>query len=393
MKRQATIAAGLATAIIGVVLGQPASSPSSRANADVAPQVVIASGVLRDEQGEPVANGLVQAYPSTTATDYSGTVAPVSTAIADAEGGFTLSLTESGLATLRRGAAANGGVANLDAVADDGGDMAGITGFSVNVEKLGSSAKRAQAAEELTVNMEAPALPARAAKRQRRWHCPTPGTIKKDVIRRFRRWVQVGEANNAYRDSNASFTYGRSADTNASKGISVNGGFFKLSGGVHVGNSHSAAVSASTAGRGQLRVFTKFKYVEGRSRWCDQRYDPPRHYQRFGLAPVRWIKRVRHRHQRHTLHRCPRKPKLAWRRHTGFSRTHHRFKRYHGGFSIGPSYHGWGITFNGSGTSGASEFARLSMSFGGGPKRHYVCGKHGKTAFSTHRVFSGARRR
>jgi len=389
MKRYAISAALIAMALTAVSLSQVASPRSSRAEAAGSQATVFAAGILRDPQGEPVANGFVHAYPTTAGSDWSGTVAPVSTAVADGDGRFTLTLSHRALATLQRDAAGNGGVANLDAVADDGGELAGVTGFTLDVGSLGSRGKVRPVPAAIAVDMEGPSLPARTAKRGKKWHCPTPGTVQTKVIRRFKRWVQVGEANSAYRDSNASFTYGRSADTDASKGISVNGGFFKISGGTHVGNSRSAAVGASTAGQGQMRVMTRFKYKEGRSRWCNQ--VTHRHYQRFGLAPVRWIKRVRHSRQHNALHRCPRQAKLVWRRHTQFSRTRHRFERYHHGFSIGPSFRGFGIEFHGSGTSGASEFARLHMSFGGGIKRHYACGPHGRSPFRGKRVFSGAR--
>ncbi len=390
MKRYAIMAVAVATATVGLVLWQSATPRSSRARAATSPGITIAAGTLRDDSGAPVSNGLVRVYPTTTGSDWSGTSAPVATTVAANDGRFALTLPDSGLAALQRDAAGNGGVVNLDAVADNGGDMAGVAGFSIDIGRLGSPAKLQSAPQQITVKMQASAVGATSGKRARRWHCPTPGTIKKKVIRRFKRWDQVGEANNAYRDSNASFSYGRSADTEATKGVSVHGSFFSIAGTTHVGNSHSAAVGASTAGRGQIRVYTRFKYLEGRSRWCD--YRTHKHYQRFGLAPVRWIKRVRHKHQDHTLHRCPRKPILRFPKHTHFSRTHHRFKRYSQGFSIGPSFHGWGIKFHGSGTSGASEFARLHESFGGRTRHHYVCGRHGKSAFRGHRVFSGARR-
>ena len=174
------------------------------------------------------------------------------------------------------------------------------------------------------------------------WSCPPQGIIRKKIIKRFERWVQVGEANMAYGDYNATFSYGRSADSSINTGFSVDGGLFHISGTRHIGNTEGAAVGMSTAGANQLQVLSRFVYKEGRGRSCDSRHH---HYQTFGLAAVRWVKAVSKDHQHDTLNRCPVNSRTAFPKNASFSRTHNHFERFHRGVSMGPSYRGWGISF------------------------------------------------
>jgi hypothetical protein len=198
------------------------------------------------------------------------------------------------------------------------------------------------------------------------------------VIRRFVRWVQVGEANMAYGDSNATFSYGRTADRSITTGYSADGAFFSVNGSRHIGNSAGASVGGSTVGAGQFKVESQFLFREGRGRWCDSFHH---HYQRFGMKVKRWVKSVRKEHQHKTLNRCPHIDRGPWRwgRNTEFSRTRNHFERFHQGVAITPSYQGWGITMHGGAVSGASSRATLHDHFGAGHTNHYACGENGHT--------------
>jgi hypothetical protein len=218
------------------------------------------------------------------------------------------------------------------------------------------------------------------------WSCPPPGTIRKDVIKRYRRWVQVGEANMAYNDSNATFSYGRSADSSITVGFSLDGGLFHVGGTRHIGNSEGDSVGMSTAGADQLKVLSLFLFREGRGRWCDSMHH---HYQRFGLKAKRWIKSVDKDHQHDTLNRCPVNIRTVFPKNSELTRTHNSFERFNRGVAIEPSYRGWGISFHGGAESGASEHARLHIQHGHQHNRYLECGPHGHTVFNGKRTYSG----
>lgn len=345
------------------------------------------SGQLTDTQGASVSNGQVQVYPDGEATLEGGSIASIGTALADASGHFTVSLTPTGRYILSQQAANNDGIANVEITADNGAAMAGVTNVEVPVGD--SAPAKAEAADPTPIVVPMEAEPVSIDSHN--WSCPTAGTIRKDVIRRWKRWVQVGEANMAYGDSNATFSYGRTADSSVTTGYSVNGSVFSVSGSRHIGNSSGASVDGSTGGQGQYKVLSQFLFREGRGRWCDSRTH--HHYQRFGIKAKRWIKSVKKEHQHDTLNRCPHIDSGPWRygRNTGFSRTRNHFERFHRGVAIEPSFQGWGISSHGSAMSGASTRATLHDHFGGGHTNHYACGENGHTVFNGGRTFSGGR--
>jgi hypothetical protein len=343
------------------------------------------SGQLNDTQGAPVSNGLVRVYPDGEAALEGGNIGPIGTALADSSGHFDVTLTSQGQSMLQQQAAVNGGIANVEIAADNGGDMAGMTSVEIPVGSSGAARAAAADPTPVVVTMEAESV----ATANHNWSCPTPGTIRKDVLRRFRRWVQVGEANMAYGDSNATFSYGRTADSSVDVGYSAGGGVFSVGGTRHVGNSSGAAVSVSTAGQGQYKALTEFLFREGRGRWCD--YRTHHHYQRFAIKAKRWIKTVSRDHQHNALNRCPKGPRYRFPRNTGFTRSHNHFESFHRGVSMDAGYRGWGITFHGGSRSGASSHADLHVSFGGGHSNHYACGENDKTVFQGKRTFSGGR--
>jgi hypothetical protein len=327
---------------------------------------------------------LVRVYPAGEAVYEGGDYAPIGTARADSSGHFSVTLTAQGQQIVNNQAAVNGGIANVEINADNGAGWSGMAAVEVPVSPAAKAS--APAAEPLpaVVMMEK----AETTIASHNWSCPPQGIIRKKVIKRFERWVQVGEANMAYGDSNAHFDYGRQADSSITTGFSVDGGLFHVGGTRHIGNSEGNSVGMSTAGADQLKVLSRFVYKEGRGRYCDSRHH---HYQTFGLAAVRWIKLVSKDHQHNTLNRCnPGNSHFRFPDNGTFSRTHNDFERFNRGVSLDPSYRGWGISFHGAAESGASTHAQLDVRFGHAHRRYYACGENGKTVFQGKRTYSGA---
>jgi hypothetical protein len=342
------------------------------------------SGQLNDTHGASVSNGQVRVYPDGEASLEGGDIASIGTALADASGHFTVSLTPTGRYILSQQAANNDGIANVEITADNGYAMAGVTNVEVPVNSTPAAKKVADASTPITVPMEKEET---SISNDHNWACPPPAHTDKDVIRRFVRWVQVGEANMAYSDSNATFNYGRTADSSVTTGYSVGGAVFSVSGSRHIGNSNGASVGKSTNGQGQLKVLSQFLFREGRGRWCD--YRTHHHYQRFGIKAKRWIKTVNSEHQHNTLNRCPHILRRSFGPNTNFTRTHNDFEKFHRGVAIDSGFRGWGITFHGGAESGASTHASLHAVFGNQHRHHYACGEGDHTVFNGKRTFSG----
>jgi hypothetical protein len=328
-----------------------------------------------------VSNGLVRVYPAGEAAYEDGDYAPIGTARADSSGHFSVTLTAQGQQIVNNQAAVNGGIANVEIAADNGNGASGMAAVEVPVS-TSAKAEIGATPAPATVMMETQPI----TTENHNWSCPPQGIIRKAYIKRFERWVQVGEANMAYGDSNATFSYGRSADSSITTGFSVDGGLFHNSGTRHIGNTEGAAVGMSTAGANQLKVLSRFVYKEGRGRYCDSRHH---HYQTFGLGAVRWVKAVSKDHQHDTLNRCPVNTRTVFPKNASFSRTHNHFERFHRGVSIEPSYRGWGISFHGGSESGASTKATLHVRFGHQHNRYLACGEHGHTVFNGKRTYSG----
>ena len=81
-------------------------------------------------------------------------------------------------------------------------------------------------------------------------------------------WAPVGELNNAYRDTVATFTYGRKADSEFSVGVKLAGGDWEAQGSTTVHTERGAEQTRSRRGPYARRLFSKFLFRKERVITC-----------------------------------------------------------------------------------------------------------------------------
>jgi hypothetical protein len=367
MRRVDAARAGLVVAFLAAiaVLIIPAHGGADSSGA------VVATGTLTDAAGDPL-QGTVSAYPSIVAR--SGLLRSLgSAATTDSSGHFTIT---ANAAALRSAAAGNGGVANLTLMAD-AGQMSGATFTPVNVNSSSASVASTTAASPATVSITA--YPDPVARSKGRAHCPPPGTVRTRVVKVWHhKHILVGELNNAYRDgTHARWEYGRQADTFAQSGAKVGGKGWKISGGVSIHNTSSAAVGKRLGHKGSLKLRSNFVVKKGTGVYCDNYHH---RHRSWGIAAHRWVGGLSEKHN-HGLHRCP--PHDSYPERSSFSRNSKNAVLWHRGFEAGP------LTFGSR--SGYSQWVKVHERFGR-LHHHFICGKHGHSAVSSGRIFSGARK-
>ncbi len=190
----------------------------------------------------------------------------------------------------------------------------------------------------------------------------------------------VGELNNAYRDTTASFSYGSQADSDIGVGVAAAGSGFSIDGSVHVSTDNSATVSRSRRGPYGRRVLSSFRYGKYRKQFRTARCPT-----QTIVKAEEWNGGLYDRKQRKTLGVCPRPPRST--PYYGRDRFHRASKRavtWAGGVSV----FGAGLTVR----SGFSRNVQTTFEFGGSTRRlHVLCGSGGQPPTKAKRIFSGAR--
>ncbi len=195
----------------------------------------------------------------------------------------------------------------------------------------------------------------------------------------------IGELNNVYSDTRASFAYGNRADSSITVWFNADGPDGPTVDGrktVDNQSEHQEAMNGRT-GAYSRQLLSNFQFVRYfKQSWC------------LGLPSgeetraENWIGSVDDsRKQRGTLRVCPRHNLNVTTHYVPgayFRRDRNAAVDWQGGASA------FGLGF--SVRSGFSKWVRLAYSFGGrNGKLHYICGSNGQPPSAAPRVFSGAR--
>src|SRR5439155_8177121 len=184
---------------------------------------VLVEGTLVDASGGP-ASGTVEAYlGGDVGPDGTATLEPLATAIAAADGRFSLSLAPT--QDLADVAAANGGYLNVDLVGESGGDVyyqAIVRRYEGGAWLDGAGA----APRDADLAPTGPRAPGGA----------TICILRKTLVGAERRHTAIGELHNASDVAFSRLPYGRRADSEISVGFSATGATWSLRGSYHVGN-------------------------------------------------------------------------------------------------------------------------------------------------------------
>jgi hypothetical protein len=329
----------------------------------------VVSGTLHDAAGRPAPGAVtVYAWPTGRGTRQ---LQVVGHAGAGASGRFAVDLSDP--------SAVASAVAPHDDWADFlvVGDTAGATGSTVTSAQVHggtATASATRAVESIIVTADHPRPPASIAQ-----GCAPPvstrlgGTKSNGVI---------GEINNAYRDTSATFVYGERADTTTSVGFKPSGSSrWSLDGSVHRGTERSAEIGVIRNGPYSRKITSEF--IVGRYRIVDP-CRPSENGQRIKVD--RWAGGWDDgRRQTGTLNVCrPGAPNTHKFRGTGyFERDEGRATTWSGGIEA------FGVSL--STRSGFSRWVRLRFDFPRRPVRaRYLCGSGGADIHRALRIFSGA---
>jgi hypothetical protein len=192
-------------------------------------------------------------------------------------------------------------------------------------------------------------------------------------------WALVGELNNAYRDTVATFTYGRKADSEFSVGVKLAGGDWEVQGSTTVHTDRGAEQSRSRRGPYARRLYSKFLFRKERVITC-----APFGPESDVVRAVRWDGGWGSVKQRRTIRVC----------RTGLYPFHHGdgFQTSNAAaVTFRASVHVFGAGLDVQ--SGFSQYVSIHFRFGGPPRRvHWLCGSHGAPITEASRIFSGRAR-
>jgi hypothetical protein len=189
----------------------------------------------------------------------------------------------------------------------------------------------------------------------------------------------VGEINNAYRDTKATFGYGNQADSEISVGMLEDGKWNVTGhGSVTVSNSRSASSTRTRKGPYARRISSQFQYQLSDTIVCAP-YGP----KYPTVKAQRWNGGFNDRKQTGTLFVC--RGGINYRGGDTFNRTDSSATIWKaGGGAFGASL---------DVQSGFSKFVRISYKFGGSNARvHRLCGSGGRAPTDAPRIFSGKAR-
>lgn len=192
-------------------------------------------------------------------------------------------------------------------------------------------------------------------------------------------WTPIGELNNAYKDTQAIFRYGKSADTEVSIASSSSGGPFEADGSVTINNEIGTTLTRKV-NKYSRTLYSKFEYEElTRASGCTG-------VKKRIVRGTRWIGGLGSTPLTGTTKVCnPRNPlTTAYRGNDEFKRDEKSARSFSGGVKV----FGAGLDVK----SGYSGTVSVEYLFGGSSKKaHYLCGERGKSPSQGGRIFSGAR--
>ena len=194
--------------------------------------------------------------------------------------------------------------------------------------------------------------------------------------------VVIGELHTA-NDTNATFTYGQTADTQADVGMEIAGsGVYQVSGSVHIGNDHGSSSGTAWQEGSQFgyKLVTGFLHNHYYTTWpngCSSSY--------FSVKTSEWTGTPDGRALGDYIHNldnnCKNSSFSANFQGAGpFDRSSHDFTHFGAAFNV--------FGFSGGARSGASQYARAHWQFGTA-QNHYLCGNDNYVTQYPHRIFAG----
>jgi hypothetical protein len=331
---------------------------------------VLAGGTLRGPSGAPSAGAVrVYAWPTDVRPGSRRAMPLVGSARADGRGRFRIA--DADLRRLRRLADGDGRL-DLMVIGQTPG-YAARTFFS-RVVTGGTRARAAttHTARQLTLRATTPYASAGARAAQ---GCVnyTIGRTEKEA------WAPVGEINNAYRDTVATFTYGRKADSEFSVGVKVGDGDWEAQGSTTVQNDRGAEQTRSRRGPYARRLFSKFLFRKERVITC-----APFGPESDVVRAVRWDGGWGSVKQRGTIRVC-RTGLTPFAGDDTFSTSNAAAVIFRAGLHV----FGAGIDVQ----SGFSQYVSIHFRFGGSRRKaHYLCGARGVPVTEASRIYSGKAR-
>lgn len=188
----------------------------------------------------------------------------------------------------------------------------------------------------------------------------------------------IGELNNAYGDTRASFDYSRGASSEIGVATSTAvGGPYVSAGFTHnVSNTDSAGVGLTRAERYGKRLLSQFEYGKYVSAYCGS----ARYYWRAD----EWQGGIDQEGQGDTLDRCEtRQPSAQQAPDSRFIRNRASAETYSNAVQIGG--------FNATARSGFSQSVTTRFDFGRKHKRYWVCGNKNDPPTQAGRIFTGSK--
>jgi hypothetical protein len=258
------------------VVADPQICAAANAAPGTAPEIT--SGTLLNGDGSP-AIATVSLYLLSNDPSVPQSAPPVALSTTDATGSFSLDVADS--PDIQAAQAANGGWANfmLLATTSSYGYQAYFSRSAADFGRALSNggtravhwvARGGEAAPSLHVRLSQRAAGVFRVVRQPARSLanggPTPvclwqpGTTKTNVA------TVVGELHTPA-DSSATFTYGQSADSDVSVGVSADGVHWSLSGTEHVGTSRSNSFTAPLGASSGRLITSGFEYTSGTWKW------------------------------------------------------------------------------------------------------------------------------
>jgi hypothetical protein len=331
---------------------------------------VLAGGTLRGPTGAPSAGAVrVYAWPTEVRPGARRVMPLVGSARADARGSFRIADADRG--RLRRLADRDG---RLDFMAIGQTPGYAARTFFSRVVTGGTRARAAttHTSRQLTLRATAPYAPAGARAAQ--------GCVNYTVGRtETEAWAPVGEINNAYRDTVATFTYGRKADSEFSVGVKLGDGNWEAQGSTTVQTDRGAEQSRSRRGPYARRLFSKFLFRKERVITC-----APFGPESDVVRAVRWDGGWGSVKQRGTIRVC-RTGLFPYSGGDRFATSSEAAAIFHAGVHV------FGASLDVQ--SGFSEYVSTEFKFGGSRnKRHWLCGPRGVPITDAARIFSGKAR-
>ncbi len=269
MKRLAQ--AFLVVAALALLAGTAAAiAPAGRSD-----DAVIAGGVIVDTNENGI-NGQVLVY----APPVGGGAGKLQLVASEQVEGGGFSMTAANSEALARLEKTNGGYANLEFVAVGGGFFASRTMPRAFTDGNWSDRDGSSSLGEVILGKNVPGAGPLGKHDRKAAATAVCSLVRKAVGAPFVRQTVIGELH-VVTGMTASFTYGRTADSDIGTTFEAGNGPFSVSGASHVGNSTGSSVTITRTGNFGHRLLSQFRY----QRWhyansCTGQYDK--------VEPVKW---------------------------------------------------------------------------------------------------------